>query len=282
MSNNYFNPDGVARPGGNYMHGAEYPAGSRVLYSAGQVGITADGATPDDFFEQADIAWQSIGKILRDADMTAADIIRVNHFLTVPADIGDPFQDLVIPYDSGVAAKHLAGNKPASTLVFIPALVMPQFRLEVEIVAAAAPRTGNQTTPTIRFFDPDDIGPPVGAYSQGAEISATARLLHTAGQVGAAADGSVPQGFAAQAENTFRNLVGVIEGDGMSPADIAKIRVFLTDMSDLSIYRDVRQKYLGDSRPASTLIAIEALAMPELKIEVEVVCAKDDSAHDRP
>ena len=262
-----------AQPGGNYTHGAEYPPGSRVLYSAGQVGISPDGSIPDDFYSQADVAWQSIAKILRDADMSTDDIIRVNHFLTAPADVEDVFTDLVIPYDDGIAAKHFGRVKPASTLVFIPALVAPQFKLEVEIVAAAAPRAGGGTAPTIRFFDPDDVAPPVGTYSQGAEIAAGARVLHTSGQVGAATDGSVPDDFEAQAVNTFRNLVGVMAGDGMGPADMAKIRVFLTDINDLTIYRDVRQEYLGDARPASTLIQIEALAMPELKIEIEVVCA---------
>ncbi len=272
-SNTYFNPADVAQPGGNYTHGAEYPPGSRVLYSAGQVGISPDGSIPNDFFSQADVAWQSISKILRDADMTTDDIIRVNHFLTAPADVEDVFTDLVIPYDNGIAAKHFGRVKPASTLVFIPALVAPQFQLEVEIVAAAAPHAGSGTVPAIRFFDPDDVAPPVGTYSQGAEIAAGARVLHTAGQVGAATDGSVPDDFETQAVNTFRNLLGVMAGDGMNPADLAKIRVFLTDINDLTIYRDIRQEYLGDARPASTLIQIEALAMPELKIEIEVVCA---------
>ena len=273
-SNTYFNPDNVAAPGGNYSHGADYPPGSRVLYTAGQVGISPDGETPDDFFEQADITWQSIAKILRDADMTTVDIIRVNHFLTVPTEIEDVFAELVLPYDDGIAGKYFGDVKPASTLVFIPALVAPQFQLEVEIFAAAAPRNGNDSGAAIRFFDPDDVAPPVGTFSQGAEIAAGARVLHTAGQVGAADDGSVPADFASQADNTFRNLVGVMAGDGMGPSDMAKIKVFLTDITDLSIYRDVRQKYLDDARPASTLIQIEALAMPDLKIEIEAVCAK--------
>ena len=273
-ANSYFSPDDIATPGGNYEHGAEYPPGSRVLYTAGQVGIPPGGAAPDDFFEQADITWQSIAKILRDADMTTADIIRVNHFLTAAtADVGDVFANLVVPYDNQVATQHFGTVKPASTLVFIPALVAPQFQLEVEIVAAAA-RNGNDSATAIRFFDPQDVAPPVGTYSQGAEIAAGARQLHTAGQVGAAADGSVPADFEAQAVNTFRNLVGVMAADDMGPADMAKIKVFLTDIADLAIYRDVRQEYLGDARPASTLIQIEALAMPDLKIEIEAVCAK--------
>ena len=274
-ANTYFNPPGVPQPGGSYSHGADNPPDSRLLYTAGQVGIAADGSTPEDFFEQADLAWDNIGKILRDVEMTAADIIRVNHFLTIPDGVADPFADLVIPYDKGVANKHLGDVRPPSTLVFIPALVAPAFLLEVEVVAAAAPQGGSAHTPAIRFFDPDDVAPPVGAYSQGAVISADARVLHTAGQVGAAADGSVPDDIAAQAENTFRNLVGVMAGDDMTPQDIAKIRVFLTDIGDLATYREAREAFLGNARPASTLIEIEALAMPELKIEVEVVCAKN-------
>ncbi len=271
--NRYFNPDGVALPGGNYMHGAEYPPGSRILYTAGQVGARPDGVTPVDFFEQADITWDRIARVVRDAGMTADDIIRINHFLVAPDVMDDPFAELVVPYDDGVAKKYLGGTRPASTLLFVPGLAAPQYRLEVEVVAAAAAGV-DDTTETIRCFDPDDVAPPIGAYSQGAVIAAGARLLHTAGQVGAAADGSIPDDFAAQADNAFHNLVGVLAGDGMDPENIAKIRVFLTDMDHLEAYREARTSYLGDARPASTLIEIEALAMPELKIEIEAVGAK--------
>ena len=82
--------------------------------------------------------------------MTTDDIIRLNHFLTAPAEVEDVFTDLVVPYDNGIAAKHFGRVKPASTKVFKPALVKPQFQLEVEIVAAAASRAGSGT----RWFAP--------------------------------------------------------------------------------------------------------------------------------
>ena len=266
MRNRYFNPESVPRPGGNFSHGAEHPPGSRVLYTAGQVGMAPDGTVPDDYLEQIGITWQNLRRVLDAAGMTVDDIIRVNHFLTISEDI--------FPYDARVFEKHLGSIKPAATLVVISGLAAPEFKIEVEIIAAAA-SSSDPAGPALRFFNPDTMSPPIGKYSHGAEVAAGARTLQTAGQVGAADDGTVPNDFAAQAENTLRNLLGVLASDGMGPADIAKLRVFLTDIADLGTYREIRANYLGDACcPATTAVAVSALAMPELKIEIEAIAAK--------
>lgn len=263
--NRYLNPEGVAKPKGSFTHGAEYPPGSRVLYTAGQVGTAPDGTVPGDFFEQVDNIWRNLGRILEFNEMTADDIIKVNHFLTDA--------EHVWPYDEHVR-KYLGKTLPASTLVVIAGLVRPECLLEVEVIAAAPQQAGAQSNAANRYFNPDGVSPPGGLCSHGAEFSADARVLHTAGQVGALADRSIPDDFAEQAENTWRNLKGVLEADGMAMADIVKLNVFFSGVDGLDGYRDIHIKYMGDARPASTALFLDALAYPEFKLEVEIVAAK--------
>ena len=54
-------------------------------------------------------------------------------------------------------------------------------------------------------------------------------------------------------------------------ADILKVTVYLTDVNDRTKINPVRQEYFGNARPASTLIGINELAIPGMKVEIEAV-----------
>jgi len=75
----------------------------------------------------------------------------------------------------------------------------------------------------------------------------------------------------AQARQTFENVGAVLTAGGSSFADVAKVTVFLTDVDDRAKINPVRQEFFGDTRPASTLVEVSALAIPGAKIEVEAV-----------
>ena len=57
-----------------------------------------------------------------------------------------------------------------------------------------------------RYFNPPDLAPPFGNYSQGVEITEAEKIVYVAGQVGVASDGTVPRDFERQAEQAFRNV----------------------------------------------------------------------------
>lgn len=76
---------------------------------------------------------------------------------------------------------------------------------------------------------------------------------------------------AAQARKTFENIDKILKAAGASFADILKVTVYLTDVNDRAAINPVRQEFFGDARPASTLIGINELALPGMKIEVEAV-----------
>ena len=89
------------------------------------------------------------------------------------------------------------------------------------------------------------------------------------GTVGIAADGSIPENTVDQFRVAMENLDNVLRAAGGAPQDIVKVTVFLTDVTDRAAINPLRQAYFGEHRPASTLVEVNALVLPELKVEIE-------------
>ncbi len=113
-----------------------------------------------------------------------------------------------------------------------------------------------------------------GGYSQALEIPPGARLLFTAGQVGARPDGTTAEGFAAQADQVWANIMALLAEGGMGVEDIVKITGYVVGEENFPAYAAARKKALGGVRPASTAIIVPALAIPEWLVEIEAVAAK--------
>ncbi len=126
----------------------------------------------------------------------------------------------------------------------------------------------------LRLFNPETVSKPFSRYSQGALVTGPAQWLHISGQVGARPDGTVEQGFEAQAKQAWANLIAVLEAGGMTRGDLVKVNVFLTRAQDVAASRAIRDAALQGAAPASTLLVVAALARPEILFEVEAVAAK--------
>ncbi len=124
---------------------------------------------------------------------------------------------------------------------------------------------------TLSIHNPAAQAAPFGAYSNGISAPAGGRWLHIAGQVGVEAGGTLAADFPAQADAAWKNLVGVLADAGMAPADLVKVTHYLVRADDLKDYNAVRSRHLGDARPASTLVIVQALARPKWLVEVEAV-----------
>lgn len=74
-----------------------------------------------------------------------------------------------------------------------------------------------------------------------------------------------------QATTVFENMEAILEASNATFDDVLKVTVFLTDVNDRTKVNPVRQRYFGNARPASTLIGVAKLALPEMKIEIEAV-----------
>ena len=84
--------------------------------------------------------------------------------------------------------------------------------------------------------------------------------------------------FDAQAEQTFRNLQGVLEAGGSSLANVVKVTIFLTDMSNFEKIVELRGKWFAPPYPADTIVEVSSLAFPELMIEIEAIAVVDEAA----
>ena len=81
----------------------------------------------------------------------------------------------------------------------------------------------------------------------------------------------VSDDVAVQARQVFLNMKLVLDAAGASFADILKVTVYLLDVNDRGKINPVRQEFFGAARPASTLIGVNELAIPGMKIEIEDV-----------
>ena len=115
----------------------------------------------------------------------------------------------------------------------------------------------------------------IGTYSDAVEIPAGARVLHVSGTPGIERNnGTLPVDFSEQAELAWMNIKLILAEAGMEVADIVKLTQHLIRREDLAAYRDIRNRHLGDCRPASMLTFLPELVWPNMLIELEVVAAK--------
>ena len=98
-------------------------------------------------------------------------------------------------------------------------------------------------------------------------------LLFVSGVVPVDGDGNLVGGddVVAQAEHVFERVGAVLAAAGAGPGDVVKVTVFLTDVDDRPAINPVRQRWFGETRPASTLVEVSRLAIPGAKVEVEAV-----------
>jgi enamine deaminase RidA (YjgF/YER057c/UK114 family) len=121
------NPPTIRPPFANYSHGIEVPPGARLVFASGQLGITVDDVVPEDAGAQADLCFQAIGEVLKAAGMALSDIVRVNAFVTDRAYLR-PYMD--------ARDRHIGSPPPASTLIIVSGFARPEFKVEVEVIAA--------------------------------------------------------------------------------------------------------------------------------------------------
>lgn len=126
----------------------------------------------------------------------------------------------------------------------------------------------------LKHYNPASIAPPLAVYNHAVEAPANARWLHVSGQVGIRPDGNMADGPAAQAEQTWQNVVAILADAGMTMDDVVKINSFLTSTDDIAAFREARDRHIGEHKPASTMLVVAGLARPDILMEVEVIAAK--------
>lgn len=127
--------------------------------------------------------------------------------------------------------------------------------------------------PVITLSNPVGVPVPTVRYSQAVLVEGAKRRLVISGQVGKAADDTVPSSGDAQIALAFENLRMILAAHGMGTGNVVKTTVFLTDRNLLNHYRTARDAFFADHPAASTLLFVSGLADPRFVVEIEAEAA---------
>lgn len=112
----------------------------------------------------------------------------------------------------------------------------------------------------------------IGPYSQAVQVGNT---IYTSGQIPLdPATGELVAGdIDAQARRVFDNLRAVIEAAGASFADVARVGIYLTDLSNFAAVNAVMAEYFQQPYPARSTIGVAALPRGA-QVEVDLVLVR--------
>ena len=125
---------------------------------------------------------------------------------------------------------------------------------------------------TKQALNPDGLPAPVGPYSN-VVTTGPGRLVFVAGQIAFDANGELVGAgdIAAQTRQVMENIRLALEAAGATFADVVRVVNYITDVSLFGEMAAVRKEYLVEPYPASTLVEVSALLVPEVLIEIEAM-----------
>jgi 2-iminobutanoate/2-iminopropanoate deaminase len=115
-----------------------------------------------------------------------------------------------------------------------------------------------------RVVSPEVSEPPAGTWSNCLAVNGVAYLA------GMTAGGTEGDEYA-QSKVIFTKIRHLVEAAGGSMADIVKVTIFVTDITQREKVWQTRREFFTGNFPASTLVQVAALANPSLKVEIEAV-----------
>jgi enamine deaminase RidA (YjgF/YER057c/UK114 family) len=128
----------------------------------------------------------------------------------------------------------------------------------------------------VDFINPKTMSKPFG-WTQVVDTRGS-RTVYISGQVGMTASGQVvgKDDFEAQARQMFKNLQAGLESVGLNFNHVVKLGMFITDFAHRDTLRKVRDEFVNTQNPpASTLVQVSALFMPELMVEADAVAVAE-------
>ncbi|MFZ4811172.1 MAG: RidA family protein [Ilumatobacteraceae bacterium] len=123
-------PPTLAPPAANYSHAILSSGVTRLLHTSGVVPIALDGSVAESIDDQAVQVWANLSAILAEADMLVTDVVSVTTYVVV-GELGE------LATVMAARDRALGGHRAASTLVTVPALARPEWKMEIALVAAA-------------------------------------------------------------------------------------------------------------------------------------------------
>jgi enamine deaminase RidA (YjgF/YER057c/UK114 family) len=127
-----------------------------------------------------------------------------------------------------------------------------------------------------RSLNPAAVRAPFGRYSHGVAVPAGARFAFCSGQLGVTPEDAVPATIEDQAEQAFRNISAILAENSMDFSHVVRLSAYVTSRENMKKYMDVRDRFVTDPLPASTLLIVSGFTRPEFLVEVEAIAAKVD------
>ena len=123
----FLTPKSTRPPFAKYSHGVEVPAGKRLVVCSGQLGVGPDDSIPEDAAAQAELCFANIEAVLAEAGLGLKDLVRINAYVTDRAHMRAYME---------VRDRLVADPPPASTLMIVSGFTRPEFKVEIEVIAA--------------------------------------------------------------------------------------------------------------------------------------------------
>ena len=85
---------------------------------------------------------------------------------------------------------------------------------------------------------------------------------------------TMPDAVDDQARNCFRTIARVLDEAGFALADVVRAAYYIVDRADADRVLGVCGEFLGEIRPAATLLVVAGLYKAEMKVEIEVTARR--------
>ncbi|MBI4233711.1 MAG: RidA family protein [Chloroflexi bacterium] len=108
---------------------------------------------------------------------------------------------------------------------------------------------------------------PLGAYSHAVKAGNFLFVSGFTARGTPAENGDV----VAQLEELLKRLQLLLSNEGATLKNVAKVNIYVTDISRFQELQEVRRRYFAEGLPASTMVEVKGLARPNLKVELEAV-----------
>ncbi len=113
---------------------------------------------------------------------------------------------------------------------------------------------------------------PSGGYSQALDVRGATRWLCISGQIPVDRAGTVPAGFAEQADLVWKNILAQLDAAGMGVANLVKVTTFLSSREHAEQNGEARRRALGSHAPALTVV-ITGIYDEAWLLEIEAIAA---------
>ncbi|HZH44717.1 MAG TPA: RidA family protein [Lysobacter sp.] len=127
------NPGPLPPPAaGTFSRVVRVPAGSEFVYFTGQTGTRPDGTTPAAIEEQVELALENVAALLAAHGMDASHVVKVTFYQTDRATDRERMR--------AAWTRMFGATPPATTLLFVQGLARPEYKFEIDVVAARPAR----------------------------------------------------------------------------------------------------------------------------------------------